>query len=443
MRLRFLSVGQSSFVFMSRSGVTFDHPAAEAVAGMAACLDALAAANVWSLPAGELAGLLVDVEVVARRLDAARVSLAAQAELSRVAEHEGATSLAALLRARADVAPGLTKTRLRLHAGLCALPVTREAFADGRISQPGATAVCAAMESLPAGLPARFTAPVERLLVDIAAEEGTVAVSRRAAEIVHRFAPDELARREARAAERDRFRLVLRHDGGVSFTGSYGVEAAAHILPVLNAYALPDPTVDGVPDLRDADARYAEAFVRVCQAAAADPNAARRNGELPHVNVTISLESLRGELCQLPGVLDHGAVLSAEATRRLACDAKVIPIVLGSAGEPLDVGRATRCWPLAVRRAIEARDQGCAMPGCDRPPAWCDIHHRKHWADGGHTCADNGVLLCGRHHAIVHRDGWLIELVDGKPWFIPPAWIDARRAPRLHSRFKTRQLDDP
>jgi hypothetical protein len=127
----------------------------------------------------------------------------------------------------------------------------------------------------------------------------------------------------------------------------------------------------------------------------------------------------------------------------LACDAKIIPIVLGSAGEPLDVGRATRTWPAAIRRAIEARDQGCAMPGCDRPAAWCDVHHRKHWAEGGRTCADNGVLLCERHHTLVHQDGWHIELVGGLPWFTPPAWIDARRTPRLHSRYKTRQLDDP
>ncbi|HET9188154.1 MAG TPA: DUF222 domain-containing protein, partial [Acidothermaceae bacterium] len=194
-------MGWSSVGAMSGSGVTFDHPAAEAVAGMAACLDALAAASLWSMPAGELARLLVEVEVVARRLDAARVELAAQAETARVAEHEGATSLAALLRARADVAPRVTKERLSLHAALGGLAATREAFAAGVISQSGASAVCAAMASLPAQLPARLSGPVERLLVEVAAEEGTVAVARRAAEIVHRFAPDELAFREARASE--------------------------------------------------------------------------------------------------------------------------------------------------------------------------------------------------------------------------------------------------
>jgi hypothetical protein len=214
-------------------------------------------------------------------------------------------------------------------------------------------------------------------------------------------------------------------------------------LPVLNAYAAPRPALDGAPDLRDADARYAEAFVQVCRAAAADPNAPRRNGEPPHVNVTISLAALRGELGQLPGLLDHGAVLSAEATRLLACDAKIIPIVLGSAGQPLDVGRATRLWPAAIRRAIEARDRGCAMPGCERPPSWCQAHHIRYWLEHlGATCVENGVLLCDAHHRIVHRDGWHIELRDNRPWFIPPSWIDPRQTPRLHNRYKTRDLDD-
>jgi hypothetical protein len=395
------------------------------------------------MPTAELARLLVDVEVVARRLDAARVGLAAQAEASRVAEHEGATSLAALLRARADVAPRLTKQRLSLHAALGRSPVARGAFAAGAISQSGAAAVCEAMAALPPQLPARLTAPVERLLVEVAAEDGTAAVARRAAEITHRFAPDELARREARAAERDRFRLVLRDDGGISFTGSYGVEAAARILPVLGAYAAPRPTLEGVPDMRDADARYAEAFLQVCQAAGSDPVAPRRGGEPPHVNVTISLEALRGELGRSPGVLDHGAPISAGLARRLACDAKLIPIVLGAAGEPLDVGRATRSWPAAIRRAIEARDQGCAFPGCERPPTWCDAHHIVWWVRGGPTSVANGVLLCERHHTLVHQDDWHIHLQDGLPWFTPPPWIDPTRTPRQHSRFKTRQLDDP
>ncbi|HEX7104853.1 MAG TPA: DUF222 domain-containing protein, partial [Acidothermaceae bacterium] len=273
---------------MSGSGVGFDHPAAEAVAGMAGCLDALAAANVWSLPAGELASLLVDVEVAARRLDAARVELTAQAENSRVAEREGATSLAALLRARADVPPGLTRERLRLHAALSNRHATREAFAAGAIGQRSAVAVCEALDTLPAAVPAAMTGRVEELLLQVAAEDGAAAVARAAAGVVHRFAPDELAFREARAAERDALAVRLLPDGGITLRARYGVAAAAVILPVLSAYAAPSQAVGGPPDTRDTDTRQAAALVDIC-AAASGPGAPAARGEPPHVSVTVTL----------------------------------------------------------------------------------------------------------------------------------------------------------
>lgn len=290
------------------------------------------------------------------------------------------------------------------------------------------------------GLPAALTGRVEELLLAVAAEDGAAAVARAAAGIVHRFAPDELAWREARAGERDRLSVRLLPDGGITLRARYGVATAAVILPALGCYAAPREAGDGAPDLRDAETRQAAALVDIC-AKASGPGAPSARGEPPHVSVTVSLDTLRGQLGAPPGMLGHGAPISASLARRLACDAKLIPVVLGGAGEPLDVGRATRTWPLAIRRAIEARDQGCAMPGCDRPAAWCDIHHRTHWADGGTTSLANGVLVCARHHTLVHQDGWRIELVDGKPWFTPPTWIDPRHTPRLHSRYRT--LDDP
>lgn len=119
----------------------------------------------------------------------------------------------------------------------------------------------------------------------------------------------------------------------------------------------------------------------------------------------------------------------------------MIPILLGSAGQPLDVGRATRSIPTPIRRALIARDQGCAFPGCDRPPSWCEAHHRIHWPDGGPTDLCNLCLLCGHHHAVVHHDGWSITMLDDRPWFIPPAWIDPSQIPRQHSRYRVRDLD--
>jgi hypothetical protein len=105
--------------------------------------------------------------------------------------------------------------------------------------------------------------------------------------------------------------------------------------------------------------------------------------------------------------------------------------VLGGDGQPLDVGRISYTTTLAIRRALTARDQGCAFPGCDRPPGWTDAHHIVHWADGGRTSVDNMVLLCGAHHRAVHHDDWVVRIAgNGLPEFIPPRWSDPSQAPR-------------
>jgi hypothetical protein len=96
--------------------------------------------------------------------------------------------------------------------------------------------------------------------------------------------------------------------------------------------------------------------------------------------------------------------------RRLACDATVLPAVLGSAGQVLDLGRSTRLVTPPLRRALVLRDGGCRFPGCDRPPEWTDGHHLVPWARGGPTDLANMILLCRHHHVLVHEGGWRITL---------------------------------
>jgi hypothetical protein len=172
---------------------------------------------------------------------------------------------------------------------------------------------------------------------------------------------------------------------------------------------------------------------------------ALRSGDLPRqagqptqLVVSIGLDELQDRLATAgAGTLDDGMALSVEAVRRLACDAQVIPAVLGSQGQPLDVGQAMRTVPASLRRLLALRDRGCAFPGCDRPPRWTQAHHIKHWADGGDTSIANTVLLCGKHHRTVHHDGWDIHLApDGLPNFHPPAWIDPHRTARRNHRLR-------
>ncbi|WP_432417593.1 DUF222 domain-containing protein [Actinoplanes solisilvae] len=132
------------------------------------------------------------------------------------------------------------------------------------------------------------------------------------------------------------------------------------------------------------------------------------------------------------GITDTGIRLSASTVRRLACEARILPAVLGGHSQVLDLGRSRRLARGALRRALHIRDRGCAFPDCDRPPRWTDVHHLVSWINGGLTCLDNTVLLCRAHHRLIHHPtaGWQVRLgADGHPVFIPPSSIDPLRRP--------------
>jgi hypothetical protein len=122
---------------------------------------------------------------------------------------------------------------------------------------------------------------------------------------------------------------------------------------------------------------------------------------------------------------------SAATARRLLCDTGALPIILGGAGEPLDLGRTRRLFSPVQRVALANRDGGCRWPGCDRQPSWCEAHHTNPYSTGGTTDLTNGVLLCRRHHLLLHNHGWRIEHTPSKELqLIPPASIDPTRKPR-------------
>jgi hypothetical protein len=147
------------------------------------------------------------------------------------------------------------------------------------------------------------------------------------------------------------------------------------------------------------------------------------HGTPARVMVTTTLHALTTGLSQtaITGVdgLDGPSVATI---RRLACDAELIPAVLGSRGEPLDVGRASRPVTAAIWTALVLRDRHCAFPGCNRPPVMGHAHHIRHWILGGETKLSNLVLLCGHHHRVIHHTPWKVRLNpdDHKPEFLPP-----------------------
>jgi hypothetical protein len=106
--------------------------------------------------------------------------------------------------------------------------------------------------------------------------------------------------------------------------------------------------------------------------------------------------------------IEDGPHLAAETARRLACDGSILALIENEKGQPLSIGRKSRTIPPALRRALRVRDRGCRFPGCTHT-AFIDGHHVKHWADGGETSLGNLVLLCRRHHRMVHEGGYGCE----------------------------------
>jgi len=178
--------------------------------------------------------------------------------------------------------------------------------------------------------------------------------------------------------------------------------------------------------------RQAEALGAICERVLDEGYLPAEGGERPHISAIMSIGTMRA---QARGAeLEFGGMTTAGELRRMLCDAKITPVVLDGESQPLDVGREKRCVTPAQRKAIAARDGGCAHPGCDRNPVWCQVHHIIHWLDGGRTDIDNLVMLCREHHRVIHDSGWKVRIRDVHPEFIPPKWIDLHQTPRRNAR---------
>ncbi|MCE3555718.1 HNH endonuclease [Pseudonocardia sp. RS11V-5] len=212
---------------------------------------------------------------------------------------------------------------------------------------------------------------------------------------------------------------------GGKLTGRYDDAALFDaIAAAVDAGAAPrDPD-----DQRTAAERQAEALAEVCAQVLARGRLPETGGRRPQLTVAVRLEDLERRAASAS--LEFGGQLTPQTLRQLACDAAVIPVVLDGTGVPLDIGRLSRAVPDGLRRAVTTRGNGCAFPGCDRPPSWCEIHHVQEWQHGGPTALGNLVMLCAVHHRLIHHSHWEVRILDGLPEFIPPSWIDLTRTPR-------------
>jgi len=174
--------------------------------------------------------------------------------------------------------------------------------------------------------------------------------------------------------------------------------------------------------------RQADALGEICEHALDESRLPLEGGERPHVTAILDYQWMREQSRGL--MFDFGGRGTAADLRALLCDCGVTPVVFDGASQPLDLGRERRCVSLAQRKAVAARDRGCAHPGCHRKPAWCRVHHIREWVNGGETNIEDLVMVCRTHHRMIHQSGWKVRMHLGRPEFIPPRWVDPRQAPR-------------
>ncbi len=389
----------------------------------------------WSNSDAQITELLVAATRLCNQVDALRLRVVGEAHGRDIAGRAAASSTQAWLRTAVQVSPAEAKKQVALAGALRDLEPTRRALTDGLVSASQAQVIAGSIAELPGEVTSDVRASAESFLVEQAQQFDPVALARLGRRILDVVDPDaadidearRLARQEKRAHQRRCVSFTPDGHGAVWLRGRLDTESAAIVRRALDPLAAPRRTDADQPDLRSPGARTADALVEACRRALTSGGLPEQRAERPQLVVTIAIDKLRGDVGA--GALDTGEQLSPGAVRRLACDADVVPAVLGSDSIPLDVGRTVRLFTRAQRRALILRDRGCAFPGCDRPPQWCDAHHVRHWIDGGATDIDNGVLLCGYHHRVIHKNEWVVHIAGGLPEFIPPRTIDPHRKP--------------
>jgi len=325
------------------------------------------------------------------RLEARSAELVESAARRGFPQEEGFGSATGWLVALTGDPPAVCRSRVAVARALRQMPLTREAFTSGDLSEPRVRLLAQACEFAP-----EVFGRDEGLLVQ-QARTLPAKVFPRAVAHWRRLADADGALAEAdRAFQRRRLHISATWAGMVRLDGDLDPESGQTVLTALGS--LTEPEALDPEDRRSPAQRRADALVEICRRHLDSSDRPRVGGERPHLTITIPLDQLTGE-----GLtdLDSGPI-PLEAVRRLACDATLTPLITGEDGRPLAAGRSTRVIPPALRRLLHQRDQHCTHPGCDIPARWCDTHHVVHWAHGGPTTPDNLRLLCRRHHRLAH-----------------------------------------
>ncbi len=385
------------------------HPIASAVAQIRTILTDLVEVPEWSMSDRELAATVTAVGQLRAQSTALELRLAHAAGTRSLGTEVGAADTGIWWANQTRQTRRAAKGRLKLAGVLDQHQTTQRAMASGAVAEDQAAVIVTAVDQLPV-----MQAEAETELVRLAAHHDAAELKVLAKRILETVAPEiaeahereALEREEERAAEACRF--TISDDGHGQCHGRFTLPSAVGAMLKQAVLAINSPQHrqhSGTPKgLGHAFSEYVTRYPidRLPKAGGVDAT----------VVVTMTLDQLEGRL-DASGIatLDTGEPITAHLARKLACEAAIIPLVLGGDSEILDQGRNSRFHKIAQRIAIKVRDKHCTADGCDWPAALCHVHHNQPWSRGGKTTVADGRLLCPRHHSYAHSPKYEMKTI--------------------------------
>lgn len=417
--------------------------AQEALTGLAGVL--------WQAAGADLGTLLTALDEVCSLAAAGRVAVTREA----LTRGEVASSQAGSLRAWIDahapslaVSCGASQVATVVEAGSRpATAAVTHAVCDGQVPVSVGVSVIREMDRLRPRLQPDAASTVLDAMLTVGAGFGTRAVRDLRARLLAEYGrPGEFQTDQDAASALVSLSAPVGDElGAFTYQLTLDAEGKAVLEAAIGPLSAPVPAPDGTPDRRPARQRRGQALVEVCRraatAAASPPVGAKTT-----LVVTMDWRHLRDcvNAGRVLGSTSDGELLAPDTMRKLACDADLIPAVLASPSQVLDLGRTTRLFSPAQVKGLWLRDGGCTFPGCTIPAHWCQAHHLRHWIDDGPTSLANAGLLCARHHTVVHRDHLhaRIDAHTGRvAWDLSPGSYDRALLASGVSRWTRRPRD--
>ena len=380
------------------------HPILRCIDEIASALDSVADVEPAYMRTDDKRTALVELARLETRLNELRFRVLAGAD--EVGAESGARDAADWVAHATQADLRAARSDRHLARKLRDRPLVTAGLRTGKVSTAQAHAIVNGIAELPTTLGPELTAQAEETLVGYAEHHRPGELRRLARRILDVVAPEiseaedakALEAEERRANEKASLRFQDIGGGRTRIWGSIPTPTARRLQTYLEAWTSPRQSGEPMPQHR----AYAHALGALLEHL--DPDRLpEHGGSATTLFVTLTHEQLTSELATADLVADDGTTsISAQEARRLACQASIIPVVLGGKSEVLDLGRSRRLYTAAQHKAARLRDRRCRAEGCTIPASWTELHHRRPWSEGGATDLDNAACLCTIHHHRIH-----------------------------------------